>query len=438
MKSSKVFSSLLIFSLLTFSYSALGKPTIGVFIDSPIVTLGADDLPSIHVSGQGGDEPMIVDVHVALLSPDGTIYEYPDWNTNLQPWLSSYNLKPGVKVNPIRLADLDNLPFKLTPGNWRLAGAITKPGTLEFLSLDIQSFLVTDSSTNDGDGLRIGNLTVSEFQTAISSFSETAPTVSTVRNASGTFMRICPNQDFGDVSDELMSQLLDKQAIDQCEMIVADDIDTDDTNANPESCADALSLNAGGELKLVSDQAGSVSVPLNSGSLPSLTFFYFAELPKTFFQTQAIYTFSGSGSPDIGPFSTSATIAPLTVTAPDLLSGTAVLDPDAPLNVRWNGQGGQGMIIVTLTSRGFNLESSPAGSATDIRTIYCRFQDDGEGEVPADLISRLTEGLTNSSLFPIVMTVSRQRTTFFNTDGNELDYGIYTLISGESGTLRLP
>jgi len=442
MKFRKVFFSFPLFLMLALSFSVMGKPTIAVFIDSPIVNPGSGEPPSIHVSGQGSDETMIVDVHVALLSPDGTIYEYPNWNTDLKPWLPSFQLKSGVKVNPIPLTDLKNLPFELTPGNWRLAGAITKPGTLEFLSLDIQSFLVTDQSTNAEGGLRIGNLTVSEFRSAISTLPASTPTISSTRSASGTFIQLCPNQSFGDTGDELMSQFLDKQTIDQCEMITTNDIDPgEDPGKDPNTCADALSLNAGEKLELVSDQAGSIDVPLSPGSGPSMEFFYFAQLPETFFQTEARYTFSGTGGPHIGSFSTSATLAPLTVTAPDLLSGTAILNPGAPLDVRWNGQGGQGTVFVTLTAVGLNFDlESPSNATTDTRTIHCRFQDDGNGTIPGELIEKLTDGLASSPPFstPIVMSVYRHRATFFNTNNNELDYGMYTLISGESGSLQLP
>lgn len=416
------------------------QPSIGVFLDGLLVQPGKSN-PGFWVTGQGGDQELVVDVHVALLAPDGTIYEYPDWNTNKRPWLPSFTLRPGVKVNPIRLADLGDLPFPLTPGRWRLAGALTRPGTLEFVSLNLQPFFVTGDETGAaGDGFRIGTLALSDFRIATATFGIPA-TEQLTQTAVGLFSESCPEGAIGELSDEALKQALEEQAIDECQIIA----DQTDPNPPPESpsCGQPVDLDAGAQLLLSSDRGDSVAVPRQGTS-------YSAQLVEGFFQGGALYTFSGDGGLDVGPFRTSQRAAGrLELSQPDLLSGAATLDPSSALTVNWNGNSGRGTVFVTLVATQNNLDQlgplgtdplalDPSALLGTTRIVHCRFADDGEGTVPANLIRQLTEGLSNASLIPpVTMSAFRYQTTFFNTDRNDLDLGMFNLISGVAGTMSL-
>ncbi len=424
---------------LLFIFSTLAKagPTIGVFLDNTIVSSESETFPSFWVSGQGGSQPVVADVHVALVSPSGEIYEFPNWNTKLKPWLPHFTIRSGLKVNPIRLSDLGKLPFQLTPGAWRLAGALTKPGTLEFISLDIQSFFVSPPASSDGKNLRIGSISASAIKSASGGTLGIPVNVSTNKSVSGSFLEICINPDLKKVSSEELSDLARDQKIDECRIIKVDS-NIPSVEPTPPACETSF-LDAGPQLTFASSKAGSVPVPqdANSASLGLLT--YRTDLPESFFQSEATYTLSGPGGPDVGPFKTRLRIAPLSVTSPNLLSGTATLNPNAPLEVRWNGQGGQGDVMVMLTAVSINVDpNSPGDSSSTTRILRCRFADDGNGTVPGNLISEFSQGLGGGFLTPtITMSVDRQRTAFFSTGDNSLDYGIFTLSTGESGPLQL-
>lgn len=427
------FWSLLFF----FSLVAHAAPRIDVTLDSTAFAADSDTLPSVQVGGQGGDELLNVDIHVALISPDGTIYEYPDWNTDLRPWLPSFKLRAGVQVDPFRLFDLDKVPFQLTPGNWRLAGAITKPGTLEFISLDIQPFTVlSGQATPSRDmGVWIGNLEITDHRSL--RYATDNPKIFSRKTATSSFLVFCPNKPFEDLIDP-ETQPPPEEPVDHCEILTP--TEPEPADPRPADCADTIFVDAGEALTVASDQAGTVSVPTNPIAVQAGLISYQADLPEAFFQTETSYTFSGNGGRDIGPFSTSLSIAPLTVFSPDLLSGTTTLDPDNDLLVQWNGQGGQGTIEVEMIA--VNPDYDPANSGTEekpTRTLRCVFSDDGEGTIPASLISALTSGLDGTFPFPpVTMIVTRKRSVEFNTQDNALEKGTFTLTSERRGDLVLP
>ena len=122
------------------SFSAYSENTrISVFIDKPFYTQG--QIPKIFVSGVNREiESQIVDIHVGLIDPSGRIYEYPDWNTSFSPWLPLFELSSGFEFPAALVADATDFPGGITPGLWHAGVALTKAGTLEFLSVQTVPF----------------------------------------------------------------------------------------------------------------------------------------------------------------------------------------------------------------------------------------------------------------------------------------------------------
>ncbi len=455
----------LAFSCIDFSWA---DAVIGVFSDKTIHQPGTQP-PGLWVAGQGDQKTMLVDVHVGLIAPDGTVYEYPDWNRDLKPWLPSFTLPSRAKVSPIKLTDLRNFPAPLTPGRWQVAAALTEPGTLKLISLATQPLLVTGTKATDaaGDRLRFGVLSLSEFNSHAGSRERAGNGTMSSRVASGSFMELCADENLGNLPDDLTDFSLDSQPVDECRIQISEKPGSGPDLPTPSaSCSTSLPLDAGDPLVVTSDQGVSLPVPRiqprisdkverkqRPGVSEASDFLYQALLPDNFFLSKAVYTFSGQGGSQIGPFSASLKApASLQLVSPDLSANSAVLDPNSAMTIQWNGNDGQGIVNVSLVASkteidgdipdtGGRVVRSPRGrgitTKITTRIVHCRFADDGEGRVPENLIKQLTDGLDNALSMPIVMTVFRSQTAFFNTDRNDLDVGIFSINSGVSGSLSL-
>ncbi|GAB4355238.1 MAG: hypothetical protein Kow0060_06940 [Methylohalobius crimeensis] len=405
-------------------------PSIGVFLDKNVFEPGEEAAPSVSVTGQGDETNRQVDVYLGLIAPDGTIYQYPDWkrlDSGQSPWLPAFNLPEGYHLNPQAIpVDLGTFP-QFTPGQWQVAAALTEPGTFHILSVDFQPLVIPGASSNSGVN-RIGFLSISDTDDGDSGRTQAA---------FGFFMKLPGGESSeSDVSTDDVLQAFQGMGpgIDQCgeiETSASSSSSSDDFDTGGGDVQLPTFLDAGDSLTIAAPGGQTASVPKEEidlaqfGSLIN----YRNELPPGVYQDSGTYTFFGPGGPDIGEFSTSLNApAPLTVTSPDL-SGTGTLNTSDDLPVTWNGNGGQGVVNVFLSTSSTDFTTFQ----TTTKTLHCRFADDGSGVVPASLLGELAGSA--SALGQASIVVERSRMTSFDAD--DLDFGVYTINTGVSGSLIL-
>jgi len=108
---------------------------IQVFADKDVYMIG--DTIAVSASGHNLGPGMNVDVHVAILTPDGSIHEAPDWNTDFAPFLEDFHLPQSFSYpkSDIGTYVVGELGFPASfPGDYLLVAALTEPWTLEFLT----------------------------------------------------------------------------------------------------------------------------------------------------------------------------------------------------------------------------------------------------------------------------------------------------------------
>ncbi|WP_022948260.1 hypothetical protein [Methylohalobius crimeensis] len=403
-------------------------PSIGVFLDKNVFEPGEEAAPSVSVTGQGDETNRQVDVYLGLIAPDGTIYQYPGWkrlDEGQSPWLSSFDLPGGYHLNPFALpVDMGSFP-DFSSGQWQVAAALTEPGTFNIISVDFQPLVIPGASSSDGVN-RIGFLSINDTDDGDSGRTQAA---------FGFFMALPGGESSGsDVSSDDVLQAFQGEGpgIDQCGEI--------ETSSSSSSSSDGFDtgggdvqlptfLDAGDPLTITAPAGQTASVPKEVIDLPQfgpLINYRDESLPPGVYQDSGTYTFSGPGGADIGEFSTSLNApAPLTVTAPDL-SGTGTLNTSDDLPVTWNGNGGQGVVNLFLSTSSTDFTTFQ----TTTKTLHCRFADDGSGVVPASLLGELAGSASQATIL-----VERSRMTSFDADG--LDFGVYTINTGVSGALIL-
>ncbi|MBN2702199.1 MAG: hypothetical protein JXR29_12205 [Methylothermaceae bacterium] len=415
---------------------ASANPSIGVFLDKNVFSPGEEEAPTVSVTGQGDETPTQVDVYVGLIAPDGKIYQFqgpqnPGWSelgSGPAPWLSNFTLSQGFHLDPLAIpVDLGSFP-QFTSGQWQVAAALTEPGTFNIISLDFQPLVIPGASSSDGVN-RIGFLSINDTDDGDAERTQAA---------FGFFMELPGGESSGsDVSTDDVLQAFQGMGpgIDQCGEI--------ETSTSSSSSSDGFDtgggdiqlptfLDAGDPLTITAPDGQTASVPkqvVDLAQFGSLINYRPENGPPGVYQDSGTYTFSGPGGPDIGEFSTSLNApAPLTVTSPDL-SGTGTLNTSTDLPVTWNGNGGQGVVNLFLSTSSTDFTTFQ----TTTKTLHCRFADDGSGVVPASLLGELANSA--SAFGQATMLVERSRMTSFDADG--LDFGVYTINTGVSGSLIL-
>ncbi len=125
------------------------------------------------------------------------------------------------------------------------------------------------------------------------------------------------------------------------------------------------------------------------------------------------YVLSGQGGIDIGPFEASV-VAPqrveITETHPERLPGDTdvVVSRDQDVVFRWVARDGTPLIVRLIQ---WNLDDS--GGAQ----VVCRFSDDGEGTIPASLLSRLNPTPPDSEFPDATLDAMRYTQTTFQPPG---------------------
>ncbi len=341
---------------------------IGVFLKKNTGVITGDPV-EFYISGFNKQSvPETVDIHVGVIAPDGNFYEYPNWNRQFVPWLPSFRLPANFRLAPTFLDNLNSFPGGLRPGVYQLIAGFTRPGTLDITALDSRSFVVADPSqdwTTQGISFFRGESPA------------TVPAGVTVSANTG-FSRVL----FGRArlaahfrsTEPVIESCLYNELPRVLEVVVGE--------------ANVSSLDAGNALSLSSPGTGNRPLnrtELNDGSLTYAS----GTLPASFYQPGQLYTVSGTGGPDVGPFSIAARATRLmSVTAPNLAAAQPLIDTSRPLTVRWIGNDGIGEVLVVL---------SASLSQEEPREIICRFADDGQAQIPTALLARLKDALLQSS-----------------------------------------
>lgn len=403
--------------------SASAATKIGVFVGEYFLPYASGVSQPISVSGFSS-ERKDVDVHVGLIAPSGKIYEFPDWNTRLQPWFSNLTLPAGFTFPATFVFDAAQVPGGLTPGTWNAAVALTEPGTLKFIDVKVVPFSVVDEASG-GNGTRYGALNF-ERQQSFAGIDVMAD---------GVFLDVS-----GNLEDLVGSYLGTVPNINEC---VLNEIPID-LSAIPE--LDVLTLDAGNALHLMSP-GSSVVLPKDGSAASSGYVVYSApDLAPSVYRGGETYAFEGDGGSQLSGFRVSVAAPPALTLVQPAVSGSSTHDASNPLVLKWVGGTGTGEVIANL--------SAATSSASVV--IDCRFADDGAGIIPGSLISRMKNIIDQGSsdfLIPDVerppgleipgfgtqasLSVSRIASAVFNTLLNELDVGLARISSGASVEITL-
>jgi hypothetical protein len=392
----------------------------GIFVDKSYFTQNEDSLTvSISAFNDGASET--VDVHIGFISQGGDIYEYPDWNTALKPWLSSYTL-PGNFNLPS--TELFTLPLTVPPGIYSAFIALTAPGsTTNIKSLEIVPIVVAPVAANSSS---FGALSMSYWQT---------PGGISV-DAGGAFI-----QSDIDLKQSLASYEGEQPPLDQC---VLNEIPIDFGSI---PTINFSTLDAGNSLQLSAATVGSTNLVKDpeAGSL-GYTFYAAPEGEPTtgFYSGKSNYTFRGFGGPQVSSFAVSVQApSPLNLTQP--APGISFLHNALnDLVLEWSGNNGIGTVDASISG----------SSLSKIYSIDCRFVDDGSASVPTALLVQLRDNLSDGGFgipgfelpdgFEIpgfgattTLEISRGQQAFFQTTQSDLTLGIANIEAGASVPMTL-
>lgn len=396
---------------------------IGVFPDSNFYILD-QDIPNIAVSGFS-TEGVAVDVYVGAIAPDGTIYTYTNagwgtWGTSsAEPLLSNFTLPASFTYPATPLYNLSGVPGGLVNGIWFAAAALTVPGTGQLLSFDTVPFQVIDE-----------NATGSAYGAVILSHEQTSEGIKV--DASAAFV-----QAGGNFNDLITNYEGNQPGLNAC---VFNEIPIDFTNIQGLSIQ---TLDAGESITMAPGSGNSATLTKDANAQALGFTFYSANVDASFYQGGATYSSSnGSGGPGLGGFNVSVKApAALNLSSPDI-SSTISHDASTDLDLTWNGANDIGEVEANLSG----------GDQSNTYSIDCRFSDDGNGTIPANLLTQLRDKLqSGSSSIPGLppgtsipgfgttanLNVMRIEYTLFNTAQSELSMGIATASSGADGEVNL-
>jgi hypothetical protein len=304
-----------------------------------------------------------VDVHVGLIAEDGTIYEYPDFNTNLTPWLPNFQLPASFSYPPTLTGDLTQFPGGLKPGVYHLAAALTEPGTLNLLAMNTRVIKVIANQT----GFTLAKVFFGREQ-RYDATGDTDPALYVL--ASGIF------EQYAGSTTNLVDDQSNTATLEQC-------VFSSETIADvAPDIGSATYLDAGTSLQLIPAGKQAITLeayPHQSGMLYSQT------LSDSDYQDDTTYRFTGSGGVSFPAFDISAKAPPRIVLNSPNLDQLKYLDTSRDLPVQWTARNGVDEISVCLTA-----------TATDKTiSVSCRFEDDGQATIPATLLTQYHQAISN-------------------------------------------
>ena len=382
---------------------------IGVFLDRPFYSV--DQPIDFYISGFNRDtNAEVVDVHVGVIDGNGSIYEYPNWNQNLVPWLSSFVLPANFKLPVTLLGNLNNFPGGLKPGSYHLVVAFTSPNTLDILSFNKVAFKVINMNgtlTNGGIQLSRANggsqpILNIEVGPEILEIIKTQTIPLTVGQAA--FHREKLPSNFKEEIDKIYTN------IEQCKF-------SELPFENP------VGIDAGSSLSLNSSMVGSIVLEkIDNNDIGYGNFF----IADSFYQAGQSYTVLSNGSADIPAFSVT-TVAPKEIFVTQPSTFLTNVDSSQDFVIQWQGNDGVGEIDILLS--GVN-ESGTAHS------ISCRVADDGELAIPSELLVQLRDAVTLTNFFGeqvnATLSFGRSQFEFINNDDKDITMFSISQVSGLS------
>lgn len=382
------------------------NPRIGVFTDKPFYNSG--EIPKIFVSAVNRDiESQTVDVHVGLIDPNDRIFEYPDWNSSLSPWLPLLELAASFEFPATFITDTANFPGGITPGLWLAGVALTKPGTFEFISVETVPFSILPVVDQvDRKFAQIALILDNDMR----------------RLENGkVIMKVTLNAGFLSVSGNFTNAIafiVGPQAeIEQCSLGVFK-FDVPTLNLEPE--INATFLDAGSEL-FVTANSGAQQKLVNIAPRGFSNYATQPEPPIEFYQVGETYTINSLGGADIGSFNASAKAPQLIIVSQPNIASPFIINPEQNLNLQWNGNDGIGEVIVTL------LAPNLLGTDNNSYMIKCRFADDGVATVPTALLKQLKDLTNPGIIFLPEFSIKRAITSQYRTSDKALDYGFFEI-----------
>ena len=348
------------------------------------------DTVDLSVQADNYGPTINVDVHFAIVAPSGAIYEIPSWLTDFTPLFRDITLPQGFTFGPAVLGTYTVGDFPLNAaGNYLFAAAFTEPWTLNFIGdISFAPFTVNEQGSSEGS---IGSVGVVWHKSFESSFSHKW---STSVSASGVFVE--------SRSSKRNSTL---PLVEGCEVTKTDW----EGSTNPGSLK---WLDAGAKIDMQGSPQGNIELQKNA-NMGMIMYQPGRELQEADYVGGNTYSFTGYGGPDVGSFQASVNAPNVLELYQPQLDASPVIDRSQNLDVQWNGDG-SGEVYVTISTYDIDMSTMMPKTVT---TCSCVFEDDGEGQIPANILSQLP---ASSGLFGLWMpnfSISRSNYSYFEADG---------------------
>lgn len=358
---------------------------VDVYTDKTTYELFRDTLV-LSVSGRNFGPHVNVDVHIAIVTPEGAILEFPDWNGAFTPFMANVFLPSGFSMSKTELASLSlsDPSFPATgTGEYWFAAAFTEPGTLNFLSeISVAVFNIEER----------GDINWSEGKVGISYWDKYLDSSGVEVVAMGVFTGYArePNP------------YIDVDEIEMNSCVLAS---WDSSEPSPDQ---AWYLDAGEPIDMLGSPLGDVHLTRTYWG-DALRYGTDSDLLEGHYSEGTTYTFVGYGGADVRTFNVSVTAPHKMEVLQPAIASQPIVFRDSDLNLQWVSYG-EGEIQVALD---LDIVDMQAHSLTMYR-CYCRFEDDGEGTIPSSILSQMPEGTT---LVPPILTVSRLVFEDFEAEG---------------------
>jgi len=124
-------------------FEGTGAPTLEIWVETDKTNYIPGDTIELKIGGRNTGIDRMVDVYIAIVKSDGSIHCAPSWMPGITPWIPGFMFPGGFSMAPVTFFTF-TLPCDLPPinsgGEYFYAGALTTPGQLDFLDLELAVF----------------------------------------------------------------------------------------------------------------------------------------------------------------------------------------------------------------------------------------------------------------------------------------------------------
>ena len=124
-------------------YEGTGAPDLEIWVETDKTSYVPGDAIELKVGGRNTGMDRMVDIYIAIVKSDGSIHCADSWMPGITAWIPGFVFPGGFSMMPVPFYTFI-LPCDLPPinsgGEYFFAGALTPPGTLEFLDLELAVF----------------------------------------------------------------------------------------------------------------------------------------------------------------------------------------------------------------------------------------------------------------------------------------------------------